>query len=61
MTQANQDTGMSREEVNHFHREIDRRMRGDFTIAEKERIIERRNVYKTIMRRNGGRNPLFTK
>lgn len=51
---------MSCEEVVHFHKEMERRMRGDFTAAENERMIARRHVYNAIMSRNSGRNPLFT-
>lgn len=60
MAQANRTIRMSCEEVVHFHKEMERRMRGDFTTAENERMIARRHVYNAIMSRNSGRNPLFT-
>ena len=59
MVQSNRNIRMSRDEVAHFHKEMERRMRGDFTAAENKRMTARREVYKVIMERNGGRNPLF--
>jgi hypothetical protein len=50
---------MTREEVERFHANMARKMRGDFTPLERERYAKRTEVYQTILQRNGGKNPLF--
>ena len=50
---------MNREEVKHFQNEMTRRMNGDFTPRERELAKNRNQVYQAVLKRNGGKNPLF--
>ncbi len=50
---------MNREEVKHFQNEMTRRMNGDFTPREHELAKNRNKVYQAVLKRNGGKNPLF--
>lgn len=50
---------MTREEVNNFHREMARRMRGEFTPQERERFSRAKSTYEAILKSNGGKNPIL--
>jgi hypothetical protein len=59
MIHSNPNPQMTAEEIRHFRTEVTRRMSGKFTTKERERIRSRKEVYDTILERNGGKNPLF--
>ncbi len=59
MIPSNPNPPMKKSEVEHFRLEMARRMRGDLTPQERHRIEQANETYNTIMKRNGGKNPLF--
>lgn len=59
MIPAHPNPPMNREEVKHFQNEMTRRMNGDFTPRERELAKNRNQVYQAVLKRNGGKNPLF--
>ncbi len=59
MIQSNVNVKMSREEIDRFYTEMERRMSGNLTMEERQRIASRKSVYAAILKRNGGVNPLF--
>lgn len=59
MIPSNPNPPMKKSEVERFRSEMARRMRRDFTPQELHRIEGANETYKTIMNRNGGKNPLF--
>lgn len=56
---------MTRDEIKRFRCELARRMRGDFTPQEKERMLSdkelNRRVYEQIIANCGGKDPIFGK
>lgn len=42
-----------------FQRDMARRMRGEFTPEEKERLKRAQSSYQIILKNHGGKNPLF--
>lgn len=59
MIPSNPNPPMTREEVNNFHREMARRMRGEFTPQERERFSRAKSTYEAILKSNGGKNPIL--
>ena len=60
MIPSNPNPPMTREEIKKFRAEMSRRMKGDFTPRELQLAKSRNEVYQTILKRNGGKNPLFS-
>lgn len=50
---------MTGKEVEHFLVEMSRRLRGELSVSEKQRIERRGKVYSTILKHNGGKNPIL--
>ncbi len=59
MIPSNPNPPMTREEVEHFHREMARKMNGDFTPRERELYERAKQTYEIILKNNGGKNPFF--
>lgn len=59
MIPSNPNPPMSREEVKNFHAKMSRRMRGDYTLTERQQIRRIKQVYTDILKSNGGKNPLL--
>lgn len=50
---------MTRLEIEKFRNRIHRRIRGEFTVQERQRYEDAKEIYNTIVKNNGGKNPLF--
>lgn len=59
MISSNVSVSMSPNDIRRFLSEMDRKCNGQFTDLEKQRIIEQNYVYKALLKKNGGINPLF--
>lgn len=59
MIPSNPNPIMNSMEVEHFHAEMTRRMRGNLTPLERQRISNAKRTYAAIIRNNDGKNPLF--
>lgn len=59
MITSNPNPPMKRFEIEKFKSDIARRMNGDFTPQELKRFKEAEETYQIIIKRNGGKNPLF--
>lgn len=59
MIPSNPNPPMKHDEVRSFHMEMARRISGEFTSQEREQAECRQKVYETVIKQNGGKNPLF--
>lgn len=59
MIHSNPNPPMNNNDVKRFLDGMARRMRGEFTPEERERIAEQKKVYDTILKHNGGKNPIL--
>lgn len=59
MIPSNPNPQMTRSEVERFHAGMSRRIRGEFTPQERERINRAKETYRIILKNNGGKNPIF--
>lgn len=59
MISSNPNPPMTGKEVEHFLVEMSRRLRGELSVSEKQRIERRGKVYSTILKHNGGKNPIL--
>ena len=53
MIPSNPNPPMTREEVEHFHREMARKMNGDFTPRERELYERAKQTYEIILKNKG--------
>lgn len=60
MIQSNSNPHMTKEDVCRFRSEMARRMRGERTGKEIERLIHAKKSYDIILKNNGGHNPIFS-
>lgn len=51
---------MTTEDICRFRKEMSRKIRGEFTAAERERYDRARRVYAQIISNNGGKNPILS-
>lgn len=59
MISSNISVTMSKEDIRHFLSEMDRKCSGVFSDAEKQRVIKQNSIYRALLKKNGGVNPLF--
>ena len=59
MILPNANISMTHAEIVRFRKEMERRLRGELTSEERERIERRKMVYESVLKHNDGKNPLF--
>ncbi len=50
---------MTDEDVRRFYARLKRQMEGDFTPSEREQYKRAKRAYETVLRNNGGKNPIL--
>lgn len=51
---------MSTDDIRRFRSEMERKLKGEFTLKERERMSIAVESYRAIIKNNGGINPLFS-
>lgn len=59
MVTNNSNTLMSKEDVKRFCDNVSRHMKGEYTGTERQRFEQAKKTYDTIIKNNGGKNPIF--
>lgn len=59
MIPSNISVSMSADDIHRFLSEMDRKCKGVFSDVERQRIIKQNFIYKELLKKNGGINPLF--
>lgn len=61
MIASNPNPPMTGAEILHFRSEMSRRLRGELSPNERQRKERALKTYNSILKRNGGRNPILGK
>jgi len=59
MLPTNPNPPMSRNDVRRFRANVSRQIRGEFTPRERELYHFAKETYETILKNNGGKNPIL--